>query len=401
VNPFAGRFEIGRGPQVAFGHGRFSEVAAVVAGHGRRCLVVTGRRAIRESPRWGQLSAGLADVRVEAETLVVTGEPTPELVDQSVARFAPLGIDVVLGVGGGSVLDTAKAIAGLLRTRTSVLDHLEGVGRGIPYRGPAVPFVAVPTTAGTGSEATRNAVISRPGPGGFKRSFRDEQLVARDAVVDPDLLAGLPPELIAINGMDALTQLLESYVSQRASPFTDPLALAGLEAARDGLVPWCEAVRGGLDDLAGRSRMAFAALASGITLAHAGLGAGHGLAAALGGRFPIPHGAACGATVVAATRANVNALRERVPGSSALPRYATVGRLLAADASLADDRAVDALIAALVEWTQRLAIPGLAAFGVGEGDVDALVADSRGSSMRTNPIELTDDELAGIVRTSL
>jgi alcohol dehydrogenase len=259
--------------------------------------------------------------------------------------------------------------------------------------------VAVPTTAGTGSEATRNAVISEVGPTGFKRSFRDERLVAADAIVDPDLLAGLPPRLIASQGMDAVTQLLEAYVSHRASPFTDALALSGLEAARDGLLPWHA---GGPRPEHSRALMAYAALLSGICLAHAGLGAVHGLAAPLGAHFPVPHGAACGALLVSATQVNVAALEERAPEHPALEKYAAAGRLLARlPAATPGPAARQALVDTLRLWGERLGIAGLGSLGVGTHDVPRLVAEARGSSMRTNPIELSDAELAQLVEAAL
>jgi alcohol dehydrogenase len=386
----------------------------------------------------------------------VSGEPSPALVDEIVARHRaarpgaarpgdarpgdarpgdarPGGtsgsgatpISVVVGIGGGSVLDTAKAVAGLLIPGNSVMDHLEGIGPELPYRGPSVPFVAVPTTAGTGSEATKNAVLSVRGAGGFKKSFRDESLVARVAIVDPDLLAACPPELIAANGMDALTQLLESYVSVKANPFTDALALSGLACVRDGLVAWFEAAAGrgvaaqrsvaapaaaiakapaaaaAPAPAPARERMAYAALCSGICLAQAGLGAVHGLASPLGAQYPIPHGVACGATLVAATRANIAALVARDPGSVALSRYAAAGWILSGVAGADDREAREALLVALETLTIRLAVPRLSAYGITEASIPALVADSRGSSMKTNPITLTDDEIAAILRESL
>ena len=401
-------FTLGRLPRIAFGEGRVAELPSIVASHGRRALLVIGRSSFRRSAAWPALLGGLDGAGVTvAGDLVVVGEPSPELVDEAVGRFRAADVDVVVGIGGGSVLDAAKAIAGLLRADTTVMDHLEGVGRGLPYRGPAVPFVAVPTTAGTGSEATRNAVLSRVGPDGFKKSFRDEQLVARDAVVDPALLAGLGPTAIASNGLDALTQLLESLVSTRSFPLSRALALDGLAAARDGLVPWYEAVAGGGDAPGARSRMAYAALLSGICLAHTGLGAVHGLASPLGARHPIGHGAACGATLVAATRVNLAALEARDPDGPALPRYTAAGRVLSGrigsenSAALDDSAARAALVDTLADWERRLAVRGLATFGVGESDFPALVADARGRSMRTNAIELTDAEVAAILSASL
>jgi alcohol dehydrogenase class IV len=228
-------FTLGRIPRITFGAGAIARVPGIAAAHGSRALLVTGGRSLAASGRRDALLDGLraAGVTVAGE-VAVTDEPSPGVVDSAVAANRDAAVDVVLGIGGGSVLDAAKAIAGLLRTGTSVTDHLEGVGAQLPYPGPAVPLVAVPTTAGTGSEATRNAVISERGPAGYKRSFRDERLVAADAVVDPELLAGAGSIRIAANGMDALTQLLEAYVSLKAGPVTDALALAGLEAARAG-----------------------------------------------------------------------------------------------------------------------------------------------------------------------
>jgi alcohol dehydrogenase len=311
------------------------------------------------------------------------------------------GVDVVLAVGGGSVIDAGKAIAGLLRSGRSVVDHLEGLPGYRPYDGDPVPLVAVPTTAGTGSEATRNAVISERGPRGYKRSLRDERLVAADAVIDPDLLAGADPVRIAANGMDATTQLLEAYVSLRAAPVTDALALAGLEAARDGLLAW-HADPDGPGAPAARSRMAYAALLSGICLAHAGLGAVHGLASPLGAQLPVPHGIACGTTLAGITAANVAALEARLPESPALVRYATLGRLLAGvPATARADEARAALVAELRRWTAALAIPGLGHYGLDEAGIPAIVADARGSSMKTNPVELTDHELAAVLRAVL
>jgi alcohol dehydrogenase len=405
VSPAAGSpapFTLGRLPRIEFGPGMFERVPAIVARHGRRVLLVTGSSSLTASGRRDALVSALAGVGVDlAGEAAVAGEPSPALVDGIVAAHRSAGVDVVLGVGGGSVLDTAKAVAGLLRTGTSVTAHLEGLPGQVPYPGPAVALVAVPTTAGTGSEATRNAVISERGPSGWKRSFRDERLVAADAVVDPDLLAGLPRTAIATNGMDALTQLLESYVSLRATPVTDALAVAGVEAARDGLLAW-HADPDGPDAPAARASMAYASLLSGICLAHAGLGAVHGLASPLGAQHPVPHGVACGATLAAVTAANIAALEERQPDEPALARYGTLGRLLARHpAEVPDAEARHALVETLRAWTRRLEVPSLGAYGIDEAAIPALVADARGSSMRTNPVVLTDDELGAILRASL
>ncbi len=273
------------------------------------------------------------------------------------------------------------------------MDHLEGVGPELPYAGPAIPFIAVPTTAGTGSEATRNAVLGVQGTNGFKKSFRDEKLVAEVALVDPDLLATCPPAVIAANGMDAITQLLESFVSSRAAPLTDSLAWGGMKAARDGLL----ALYADTGDGEARNRMAYAALVSGITLAQVGLGSVHGLAAPLGAFFPIPHGAACGTLVAQATRVNIDALQAREPNHPALEKYAQMGRLLSRQGKLNHAASHAALVDTLDNWTHALQLPSLAHYGVTHADIPRIVANSRGSSMKTNPITLTDAEIAKLL----
>jgi len=393
---------IGRLPRVEMGPGRIERLPDLIAELGRHALLVTGAGSFRTTPRWERLRAALAARAVRVDDLVVSGEPSPGLVDGAVARFRGTGVDVVVGIGGGSVLDAAKAIAGLLQAVGSIMDHLEVVGLGLPYGGPALPLVAVPTTAGTGSEATKNAVVSVRGPGGFKRSFRDDRLVAAVAIVDPDLLDTCPRPLIAADGMDAVTQLLEAYTSTGAGPFTDALALSGLEAARDALLPWFDRGPGAAAETAvARERMAWAALASGICLAQAGLGAVHGLAAPLGAALSIPHGAACGAVLAPTTAANIRALAERDPDGPGLARYARAGRVMLGDPALDDVHALAGLAALLAGWAAHLGLRGLADFGLAATMVDALVADARGGSMRTNPVALTDDELARILDAAM
>ncbi len=398
MNPFKA-FQIARLPEIRFGSGVFDELPEILARYGRQALLVTGSRSLQQSPRWQRLIDALAKADITWQQVRVDGEPSPELVDQAVRLHRETAIDVVVGIGGGSVLDAAKAIAGLLRTGGSVLDHLEGVGRGLPYTGPTVPFVAVPTTAGTGSEATKNAVLSRPGPDGFKKSFRDDKLIAQLALVDPSLLGSCPKDLIAANGMDAFTQLLESYVSLRASPFTDALASSAMQAFRDGFWPAWEAD----DPLAqkGYQKLAYASLCSGITLAQCGLGSVHGLASPLGAFFPIPHGVVCGTLVATATRCNINALRQREPDSPALRKYAEAGILLSGRMYASESAAQDGLVDLLDEWTRRLSLPRLGEFGMNQDDIGRVVANCRGGSMQTNPLVLTDDELAELLRERL
>ena len=387
---FAVPFTIARLPRIVFGAGAVSQAAGETRAFGRHALVVTGARWFRASPGWEALCRGLKERGVTWEALGVDGEPSPEVVDRAVAEFRDRDIDVVLGVGGGSVLDAAKAVAGLLPHGNSVMDHLEGVGRGIPYHGPSLPLIAVPTTAGTGSEATRNAVLSRRGPAGFKKSFRDEALVARVAIVDPALLASCPPALMAADGMDAFTQLLESYVSTRANPMTDALAWSGLEAFHQGFFAAWEG-----RDPDGLARTAYASLISGITLAQTGLGSVHGLASPLGAAFPIPHGVVCGTLVAEATEVNLRALAAREPDNPAVRKYAAVGALLTGEDAPA------ALVACLREWVERLSLPRLGAFNMTSADIEGMVRQCSGASMKTNPLVLEDAEVREILERRL
>lgn len=392
-------FSVARLPEIRFGAGRIQETSDVIAQFGGKALLVTGGQSFIATPHWAALQAALEARGIAWEWMQVTQEPSPALVDEAVARFRNASIDVVVGIGGGSVLDAAKAIAGLLPGGHSVMDFLEGVGRGLQYAGPATPFIAVPTTAGTGSEATRNAVLSVQGVSGFKKSFRHDALVARVAIVDPELLASCPKSLIAANGMDAFTQLLESFVSTNASPFTDALALSGLEAFRDGF--WSAWESDHPQQTQAYASLAYSSLLSGMTLAQAGLGSVHGLASPLGAYFPIPHGVVCGTLVAEATAVNIRALRSRDRQSPALGKYARAGRLLNRLHDADDAVAIDALVSLLKEWELRLQLPRLAAFGMTADQVDMVVRNSRGGSMRTNPLVLEDEELAQIVRARL
>ncbi len=391
--PFIPSFSIARLPRIEFGCGALARLPTIAAGYGKRLLLVTGKKSFMESEAGRNFLASLKAGGFSWQVLPVLGEPSPTFVDEAVASFRGENFDAVLGIGGGSALDAAKAIAGLLKPGNSVMDHLEGVGPELPYLGPATPFIAVPTTAGTGSEATKNAVLSEQGPQGFKKSFRDDQLVAQWAIVDPDLLSTCPRELIAADGMDAFTQLLESFVSTRANPMTDALARSGIMAVKDGLLAWYQ---GG--EAQTRERMAYASLLSGICLAQTGLGSVHGLAAPLGAFFPIPHGVACGTLVASATRINIEALEARLPDSPALPKYAEIGRRFAMQKGLNGADARHYLLEELARWQEALRLPRLSIYGVGEADIPRIVAHSRGSSMKTNPVVLADEEIARLLR---
>lgn len=391
-------FSVSGLPSIIFGEGTRKRLPQLAAEFGSKALVITGGRSFVATPHWQALQKSLQAAGVQFDHAVVDGEPSPALVDDMAARFRRANVDVVIGIGGGSVLDAAKAVAGLLRIENSVMDFLEGVGPELPYQGPEVPFIAVPTTAGTGSEATKNAVLSKQGEGGYKKSFRHDRLVANYAVVDPELLATCPQALIAANGMDAFTQLLESYVSIRANPFTDALAMSGIRAVRDGLVPWYNNEG---DVAQHRTNMAYGALLSGITLAQAGLGSVHGLAAPLGAFFPIPHGVACGTLLAECTRMNIEMLKAGQPGCEALWRYAHVGKVMANNMKLSEQDGLQTLVEVLETWTHDLELPRLSDYGMTQTDIPRVVANCRGNSMKTNPILLPDDKVAVILSARL
>ena len=393
-------FSIARLPQIIFGEGHITQVPTHVAHYGQRVLLITGKHSFQQTTHWSDLQQALHDKQITWEHFTVSGEPSPQLVDQAVQQFFHVNIDVVLGIGGGSVLDAAKAIAGLLPFGNSVMDHLEGVGKDIPYQGPAIPFIAVPTTAGTGSEATKNAVLSIQGEHGFKKSFRHDTLMPQIAVIDPTLLSSCPPALIAADGMDAFTQLLESYVSTRANPITDALAVSGITAFKQGFFAVWENKDAHAAHI-GRSQLAYASLLSGINLAQTGLGSVHGLASPLGAYFPCPHGVVCGTLVAEATDINITALQARAPKSVALDKYAHIGRLLVNDPHLNHQTALAQIVNILKEWTNHLKLPKLSTYGMQTQDIDKVVANSRGSSMKTNPVVLTDEEIRELVMRRL
>lgn len=391
-------FSISGLPRIIFGNGTAAQLPKLAAEFGNQALILTGARSFIETPQWPRLKAGLQTAGIYFEHAVVSGEPSPAMVDELAARFREARIDVVIGIGGGSVLDAAKAVAGLLRIDNSVMDFLEGVGPELPYEGPEVPFIAVPTTAGTGSEATKNAVLSKQGEGGYKKSFRHDRLVARYALVDPELLASCPQALIAANGMDAFTQLLESYVSIRANPLTDALAMSGIRAVRESLGCWYTNEG---DVAQHRANMAYGALLSGITLAQAGLGSVHGLAAPLGAFFPIPHGVACGTLVAECTRLNIRLLQTMQPDSDVLWRYAHVGKVLANNMRLTEQDGLETLVEVLETWTRGFTLPRLGRYGMTVADIPRVVANCRGNSMKTNPVVLPDEKVAEILQARL
>jgi alcohol dehydrogenase class IV len=325
--------------------------------------------------------------------LRVEGEPTVALAREGVRLAREHKADVVVGFGGGSAIDAGKAIAAPAANNGDPLEYLEVIGRGRPLDRPSLPFIAVPTTAGTGAEVTRNAVLASP-EHRLKVSLRSPHMLAKVALVDPELTLGLPPAITASTGLDALTQLIEPYVSARANPLTDPLCL-------DGIRRVARALRAAFLDganLEARMEMSLASLFGGMALANAGLGVVHGFAAPIGGMFPAPHGAVCAALLSPGMEANIRALRSRAPASDALRRYTDVARALTGNSGAAMEDG-PAWVARLV---RELAIPPLGVYGILGSDVPALVEKAgKASSMQANPIRLEDEELTEVLLRAL
>ena len=383
------RFEFTAPARIIFGAGAVNDVGAAAKEFGRRALVVTGRNANRAEP----LLKILRECSVRAATFSVAGEPEISTVESGVALAKAERCELVIGLGGGSALDAAKAIAAMLTNDGELLDYVEVIGRGKALTKMSAPFIAIPTTAGTGSEVTRNAVLASPAHR-VKVSLRSPLMLAKVALVDPELTCDLPPALTASTGLDALTQLIEPFVCTRANPMTDALCVGGIRRAARSL----RAAFTNEQNKSAREDMAWASLFGGLALANAGLGAVHGFAGPIGGMFPAPHGAICAALLPHVMAANIHALRQRAANSKALRRYDEVARLLTGHAqATADDG---------VKWARELVtdlqIPRLCNYGIQREHVADLVAKAaQASSMKANPLALTADELAETLRQAI
>ena len=383
------RFEFATATQIVFGPGTLREAGKLAKPWGRRALVVTGGTPSRSVTLLQLLEAE----GITTATFPVAQEPTVKTVVDGLAAARSCGAEMVIGFGGGSVIDAAKAIAGLYTNPGEPLDYLEVVGAGRPLVQSALPWMAIPTTAGTGAEVTRNAVLAVP-ERKVKVSLRSPHLLARIALVDPQLTHDLPPAVTAATGMDALTQLLEAYVCNRANPMTDALCRAGLSLVAQALPRvWRNPA-----DAPAREELSLGALWSGIALANAGLGAVHGFAGPLGGMFSAPHGAVCAALLAPVMRANIEALRARSPDHAALQRYDEIACWLTGSAGVGAEEGVRFIESLVTE----LKIPKLGTFGLTEDRIsDVVVQAQQASSMKANPLVLTPVELAGALSAAL
>jgi len=383
-------------PVIHFGAGKFKILAEIIGEFGERALIVTGGQSFQSSGKKDIFDRALTEKSITSFLLHVQEEPSPELIDSAAACFKRENIDVVCSIGGGSVIDAGKAVSAMILKDDSVSDYLEGIGTGKVHDGVKIPFIAVPTTAGTGSEATKNAVLSNIGPDGFKKSLRHHNFVPDVAVIDPELMLSCPPDITASTGLDAFTQLLESFVSSKATPLTNALAYSGISTAADNLIL---ASTTGSQSIDVRAGMAYASFLSGITLANAGLGAVHGLASAIGGLFDIPHGVICGTLVSAVTKVTIEKLRKcRDTYDNVLMKYARAGALLTGQDCDESQEYCDLLVDKLEEWTEVLRMPSLNEFGVNKLDFDAILDRT---DNKNNPVPLDRNEIRQILMMRL
>jgi alcohol dehydrogenase class IV len=384
-------FDFSTAARIIFNAGSLRQVGALAKELtiAPRALVVVGKTSAYSQP----LFASLEEAGIASSVFHIPGEPTVAMVSQGLEQARSFGSNLVIGFGGGSALDAGKAIAILLTNPGDIFDYLELIGKGKAVTNPPLPYIAIPTTAGTGTEVTRNAVIGSP-EHHLKVSLRGMLLLPKVALIDPEVTYSLPPAVTASTGLDALTQLIEPFVSNKANPMTDAICREGIKRAARSLQ---RAFEHG-SDAAAREDMCVASLFGGMALANARLGAAHGFASPVGGQFPAPHGVICGRILPIAVEINVRALKARQPENPALARYDEVGQLLTGNTRATAQDAVT--------WVKDLCAvlgtPGLGAFGVTEAHFDALVTlAAKASSMQGNPIKLTDEELREVLERAL
>ena len=362
-------------PKIYFGAGQFSELPRIIQSYGSHALIIIGGESLKKSGRWNALSLQLNRAQFKYKAVSVWGEPSTEAIDAMASEFRKTPVNVVAAIGGGSVIDCGKAVAAMLAENGSVCDYLEDVGTNKPS-GAKVPFIAVPTTAGTGSEATKNAVICDRKEG-YKKSLRHDAYMPDVALVDPELTLTLPRHITIACGLDAVSQLIESYTSTKADASLDSLALKALSGASESLLPLA---LGQSNDISLRANMSYAALVSGITLSRSGLGAVHGIAGPMGGLCPVPHGVACGKLLFPVMTFVIKKIIDE-KNIATLKRFAAIGKLFTADAGGDDIYYCKLFLDVLNKWTRTLKLPQLSSFGMTAADMKKIIslADSKNS----------------------
>lgn len=386
-------FQFSGMPKIVFGNGVFSRLHELTMPYGNRVLLVTGKGSFTGSRQFQALKDAFSTGNTEFRIVRIPAEPTPEMIDEAVSENVSFDADVVVAIGGGSVMDAGKAVSAMLPLNEPVIEYLEEVGTK-EHPGRKIPFIAVPTTSGTGSEATKNAVISRTGKNGFKKSLRHDNFVPDIALADPELTHGCPPEITAASGMDCFSQLTEAYLSVKASLYTDALAMEGFRAVKHSLLK----VYRDRHNAEARTGMSFAALTSGLCLANAGLGTVHGFASSIGGLFDIPHGVVCGTLMASGNEVNVRKLRTTGDNPEYLKKYATLGRLFIDESGKTDDYYIAGFINYLHELTEILNLPHLGKFGITQSHIEAICAST---GNKNNPVKLEKEDLAEIITSRL
>jgi alcohol dehydrogenase class IV len=382
-------FQFASTPKILFKPGYLAALPDIAGQFGKKIILVTGKKSFSESPYSGTLFKSLDEKGFTFKRIIIDGEPSPEIIDKTVAELNISQFDLVISIGGGSVLDAGKAISAMMYMKEPIISFLEGVGT-LEHPGTKLPMIAVPTTAGTGSEATKNAVISSTGKNGFKRSLRHDNFVPDFAVIDPELTLACPPEITAASGMDCFTQLVESYLSTNSINYTDALAIEGLKAVKSSL---SKSVSDG-SDLEARTGMSFAALTSGICLANAGLGVVHGFASSIGGFLNIPHGIICGTLMPSANAVSVRKLREIDSKGVALSKYVTLGKLFLSEKGRPDHFYIDGFLSYLSDLADEIRLPRLGKYGLETKDIEDICAATEN---KYNPVKLGRDDMMEIL----
>jgi alcohol dehydrogenase class IV len=386
-------FQFSRLPLIFFGSGKISLLPGLIKSYGTAVVLVTDQSSFISSKYAEVLFNSFQDLGISYHHVIISTEPSPEMIDDASEKLKNAQIDSVVSIGGGSVIDAGKALSAMMNKTGSVREYLEGVGT-IDHPGTKLPFIALPTTSGTGSEATKNAVLSQTGKDGFKKSLRHENFVPDIAVVDPKLTESCPQTITAASGMDCFTQLTESFLSDKSCEYTDAFAWEGLKAIKSSLL---QSYLNGADHEA-RNNMSFAALTSGICLANAGLGAVHGFASSIGGMFDIPHGVICGTLMASANSINVRELRKNHINDKALNRYALLGRLFLDTEGRSDTYYIDGFIEYLRKLSEELRLPHLGQYGIEDKDLRAI---SSITELKNNPVILTIEDLTEILKERL
>jgi alcohol dehydrogenase class IV len=382
-------FQFARLPLIIFGTGKLTRLPDLIKTYGTKIILVTGNNPLLHSPAFSNLEGILRESGIEHHDISISGEPSPVMIDEPIKKLMKIQVSVVVGIGGGSVLDAGKALSAMMYREESVKEFLEGIGT-MNHPGTKIPFIAIPTTSGTGSEATKNAVISEVGRNGFKKSLRHDNFVPDIALIDPELTITCPPEVTASSGMDCFTQLTEAYLSDRSNEYTDALAWEGLKAIKSSLT---KSYEDGNNEGA-RSGMSFAALTSGICLANAGLGVVHGFASSVGGLFQIPHGVVCGSLMAKSNFVTVRALRKKGDNFNALLKYSRLGRLFLEEKNRSDDFYIDGFLDYLKKISYDLNLPALKHYGISKNDLERICSITE---MKNNPVRLDLEDLIEIM----